>query len=180
MKKFTSLILVGALALSLTACGSTATESNQSTTGSNASSTAATTNQNANSQNTIEPNEVELKFHPATSGSYATIKVDSSVRMDDESAWLGLCPEGKDYITELEADDVDVVWFNADAREEDSNPYVFACDFGDVEDGTYALVVCTSDDENIGYVAIQLTMEKKGESLKFDFSNAKVKERPAK
>ena len=98
--------------------------------------------------------------------------------MDDDSAWLGLCPEGTDYITELEADEADVIWFYSEPRE-DGDPYVYACDFSGVEDGTYALVVTTSDDASVGYVVIQLSMTKDGDSLTFDYSNARIKERPA-
>lgn len=177
-KRALTVILAGVLACCLAACGSSANSTQQ--TAGNGGASAQTQTQTGTTQNAPDVNPVELLFHPAKSGSYATIKVDSTVQMDDESAWLGLCPAGKDYITELEADEVDVIWFNADAREADSDPYVFACDFESVEDGTYALVVATSDDENVGYVAIQLTMEKKGDSLTFDYTDAKIKERPAK
>lgn len=178
MKRKLAAVVTTLLVLTLTACGSSSADS---------AGTAGTgTTGSANSQSTQvtqtggSENEVQSLFRTAKSGSYATISVDASVKMDDTSAWLGLCPAGKDYITELEADEVDVIWFNADAREADSDPYVFACDFEPVEDGTYALVVATSDDAEVGYIAIQLTMEKNGDSLKFDFDNAKRKERPAK
>lgn len=140
-------------------------------------------NNNVINNGGIELNSVEQIFHPATSsatGAYATIKVSSDIKFDDNTAWLGLCPAGKDYITELEADDVDVIWYNAEAKENEKDPHVFACDFSDVDDGTYALVVTSSDDENIGYVIIQLEMTKKGETLAFNYDNAKIKERPAK
>lgn len=179
-KKLLATVLTGAMVFALAACGSAPANTSGQGNGSAGSSaqTGSSTQSGGSSQTEVNP--VMLAFHPATQGSYATIKVDSSIKMDDESAWLGLCPAGKDYITELEADEVDVVWFNADAREADSDPYVFACDFEPVEDGTYALVVATSDDENVGYVVIQLTMEKKGDSLNFDYTDAKIKERPAK
>lgn len=181
-EKKSVLLLVAAMVFSLAACGSQ-NDVSDSDSGNTAATQASqsTSSVNEDSQNgAMQVNPAELVFHPATSGSYATIKVDSSVKMDDESAWLDLCPAGKDYITELEADEVDVVYFYAESREEDSNPYVFACDFEAVEDGKYALIVATSDDENVGYVAIQLAMEKKGDSLTFDFENAQLKERPAK
>ena len=173
MKKFLSFTLACLSALVLTACGSSSDVSE------NTNNTSSGNNENVQ-QSESEANPVSSIFHPAVSGSYATIKIDSSVKMDDTSAWLGLCPSGKDYITELEADDVDVIWFAMDARENETDPYVYACDFESVEDGTYALVVATSDDENVGYVAIQLSMEKKGDNLNFDFSDAKIKDRPSK
>lgn len=179
MKKITTLVFAGMMIFALAACGKKSGEDKQSSTNSQAGTTTSVQNEQTDiQQNNVEVNPVELLFHPATSGNYATIKVDSSVKMDDTSAWLGLCPTGKNYVTELEADEVDVIWFALEPRESEADPYVWACDFESVEDGTYALVVTTSDDENVGYVAIQLTMTKNGDKLTFDFENAQLKERP--
>ncbi len=190
MKKIITLLLVCTMALGMVACGGDKKESSSNENSSNNSANTVTkpaetdsTNTTPDSGNTQEEvNPVELAFFPKTStdaGAYATIKVSEKVKMDDETAWLGLCPDGKDYITEAEADEVDVIYYYSDAREE-GDPYVFACDFSDVQDGTYALIVATSDDENVGYVVIQLSMTKAGDKLTFDYSNAKIKERPAK
>ena len=183
MKKILSLILALAMVLSLAACGaSEAPDPVPTDPAQNAATdTADTTDTTPTDSTPATVNPVELLFYPATSpatGAYATIKISADVKLDDESAWLGLCPTGKDYITEAEADDVDVIWFNPDARE-DGDPAVFACDFESVEDGTYAVVVATSDDENVGYIVIQLEMTKNGDSISFDYSNAKLNERPA-
>lgn len=182
MKKIITVALAGMMALALIACGNKSADKDQVSGSSQETTTSSVQSVKDEAEETqpgaADVNPVELLFHPATSGCYATIKVDSSVKMDDESAWLGLCPYGVDYITELEADEVDIIWFSLDARETDDDPYVWACDFEGVEDGTYALVVATSDDENVGYVAIQLTMAKNGDKLAFDFENAKLKERP--
>ncbi len=177
MKKLAALLLTGILALSLAACGKPAA----SNSGDKPNGTSA---EEANNAGEVQVNPVELAFFPKTSSdapAYATIKVSETVKMDDESAWLGLCPAGKDYITELEADEVDIIWFSMDGKEDfEKDPTVFSCDFGSVEDGTYALVVATSDDAEVGYVVIQLEMTKKGDLLEFDFANAKLNERPAK
>lgn len=173
MKKLVIALLTVLMILSLAACtGQKPTEG----PGGNNSATQTT----AGGGHEIQPNPVELKFFTATQGVYATIQVDSSVKMDDESAWLGLCPAGKTYITEEEADEVDVIWFHSDYRTSEEDRYVFACDFESVEDGTYALVVCTSDDAEVGYVKIQLTMTKADGKLTFDYTDAKLNERPAK
>ena len=182
MKKIITLVLICAMALSMVACGGKK-ESSDNKGDSKPSSTStleATPDDSSNSP--VDVNPVELLFFPKTSadaGAYATIKVSADVKMDDESAWLGLCPAGKDYITEAEADDADEIWFGLEGRE-DGDPYVFSCDFESVADGTYALVVATSDNAEVGYVVIQLSMTKAGEDLKFDFTNAKLNERPAK
>lgn len=182
MKKIIAIALTFMMLFVMTACGKKPTGNNSSTDSSQEKQTPSAQENKSESEETksneVEVNPVELLFHPATSGSYATIKVDSSVKMDDDSAWLGLCPAGKEYVTELEADEVDVVWYSLETREKDDDPYVWGCDFTDVEDGTYALVVATSDDENVGYVAIQLTMIKDGENITFDFANAELKKRP--
>lgn len=167
MKKVLAVLFAGAMVFSLVSCGADKKED---------------TGNAAGNVNQTESNPVEDVFHAAASsatGAYATIKISADVKMDDTTAWLGLCPAGKDYITELEADEADVIWFNADSRE-DGDPYVFACDFSSVEDGTYAVVAATSDDENVGYVVIQLEMTKSGEKLSFNYENAKIKERPSK
>lgn len=183
MKKLFALLLVTMMVFSLVACGGDKKEksTNASVTKA-ANNTDSTSTDNGNGENQVATNPVQDVFHAATSsatGAYATIKVSADVKMDDTTAWLGLCPAGKDYITELEADEVDVIYFYAEYRE-DGDPYVFACDFENVEDGTYALIVATSDDENVGYVVIQLTMTKSGDKLSFDFENAKLKQRPSK
>ena len=178
MKKILPIVLAVILSVSIVGCGK---QQNNANPQGNSTNTSQTTQNGQNDQGTIAPNPVELAFHPATSpdaGAYATIKVSADIKFDDETAWLGLCPAGKDYVTEQEADDVDVIWYNADATESETDPHVFACDFSDVDDGTYALVVTSSDDENVGYVIIQLEMTKKGETLTFNYDNAKIKERP--
>jgi len=170
------------MALSLVACGKSDKE--EKTTGSAVTTTESkgSDNNNSGGENQSQTSAVENVFRAATSsatGAYATITVSADVKMDDTSAWLGLCPAGRDYLNERDADDVDVIFFYADDRGE-NDPYVFACDFSSVEDGTYALTVSTSDDEEVGYVAIQLKMTKSGEKLTFDFENAKLNERPSK
>ena len=164
MKRFSAILLAMVMLLSLAACGG-----------------AKETEDTSAQQTPSGISKVESLFHPATSsdaGAYATVKISAEVKMDDETAWLGLCPTGKDYITEEEADDVDIIWFSYDAREE-GDPYVYACDFSSVEDGTYALVVTSSDDASVGYVIIQLLMTKDGDKLTFDYTNAKYNERPS-
>jgi len=122
--------------------------------------------------------EVFKAAYASATGAYATITIDPKLKMD-QTAWVGLCPTGKDYYNEREADDVDVIYYYPDSREE-GDKYVFACDFSSVEDGTYALVVATSDDENVGYIAIQLEMTKTGDSISFDYTNAKLNKAPSK
>ncbi len=167
MKKLFTILLALTMVLSLTACGS----KTESTGGSTAP--RATSAPSGGAQGEVNP--VEGVFKPDTSsatGACATIVVSADVKMDDESAWLGLCPAGTDYVTEEEADEVDVIYYYYDYREE-GEPYVYTCDFSEVEDGTYALVVTSSDEAEIGRVLIQLSMTKSGDKLTFDYTNSK-------
>lgn len=171
-KKIILLLVVAVLTITMTACGSKEVKDEPK------KENNTVQNEKTNIENGV--NSVELVFHPATTSNYATVKVDSKIKMDDTSAWLGLVPQGKDYITELEADEVDIIWWGLEPRENDDDPYVWACDFETVDDGKYDVVIATSDDENVGYVVIQLSMEKKGDKITFDYENAKIKERPTK
>lgn len=180
MKKLFALILTLSLAFTLVACGSSneaaapQADNTQSTETTESTDTAAVST-------AVQVNPVELVFFPATSadaGAYATVKIAPEIKLEDD-AWLGLCPAGKDYVTELEADEADVVWFYRDGRESDEDPSVFACDFSDIEDGTYALVVANSDNAEVGYVVIQLAMTKADNKITFDYSDAKINEQPA-
>ncbi len=181
MKKALLIMMALVLTLSIIGCGKQ--QNNEKPAESSKIVSETSQSEQKDKSENAEQISVESIFQPSTSaatGAYATIKISADIKFDDDSAWLGLCPTGKDYITELEADDVDVIWFNADAKENETDPHVFACDFSSVEDGTYALVVATSDDENVGYVVIQLEMTKKGETLTFNYDNAKIKGRPAR
>jgi len=177
MKKIITAILAAALLFCLVGCGSKPADSSSAA----ASGSAGTAASSAQSTQSGSSNPVQDVFSARTSsatGAYATVVIQPEIELM-ENAWIGLCPAGEDYLNERAADDVDVWWTDADARE-DGDPYVFACDFESVEDGTYAVVVATSDDEDVGYIVIQLEMTKKGDSVSFDFSNAKLNKAPAK
>ncbi len=134
----------------------------------------------AEADNTEPATEIEKLFVPVSSAPASDkviVNIAADVKFDDETGWLGLCPAGKDYITEAEADDADVIWFGFDAHDE-GTPYVFNCDFSSVEDGNYAVVLTSSDDESVGYVILQLGLTKNGNSVTFDYSDAKINERP--
>jgi len=172
MKKVIACVVVGMMVVALASCGNKPAENTTNAAQSQESRTSAQEDQG---------NEVQDVFYPHSSydSAYATIEVNESIEMDDNTAWLGFCPAGKDYVTELEADEADIIWWAAEAYEKGERA-VFACDFGSVEDGKYALVVCTSDDETVGYVVIQMDIEKKGDKLTFDYDSAELKDRPAK
>ena len=172
MKKYIALLLAAVMVLSMAACGKKPADNGGT------SQTEAAPQQTATvgSEQVPQLSQVESMMKTATSGASATITVSGELKLEQD-AWLGLCPSGKTYITEEEADDVVVIWFAYDGHEE-GDPYVFSCDFSDVEDGTYALVLTNSDDAAIGYVVLQLQMIKKGDSITFDYKDAVFHEAP--
>jgi len=94
-----------------------------------------------------------------------------------ENAWLGLCPAGKSYTDELDADEDDIFWvypdnFSGKAADED---YVFKISSEDIamfEDGKYTMVLCDNDDE--GKVILYFPLEKSGAELIPDFDKITV------
>ncbi len=142
--------------------------------------TDSDTDTTAASDDAETASEIEKIFtvvSSAPASDKVIVNISADVKFDDESAWLGLCPAGKDYITEADADAVDIIYFGCDAHDE-GTPHVFNCDFSSVEDGNYAVVLTSSDDESVGYVILQLGLTKIGNSVTFDYSSAKINERP--
>jgi len=180
MKKYFTILIAFAMLLCLAACSGKSgnTSSGDDNKATATTKPASTQNNDANSGTVNPVQEVFRAGYSSATGAYATIKIDASLKMESD-AWLGLCPTGTYYYDEREADDVDVIFWNAEFRE-DGDPYVFACDFSEVEDGTYALVVATSDSEDVGYIAIQVQMTKNGDFIAFDYSDAKLNDAPNK
>ena len=94
-----------------------------------------------------------------------------------ENAWLGLVPAGKEYVTEEEADEVDIFWVGPDnysGKSADEN-YKFSFygeDIASIEDADYIMVLCDNDDG--GKVILQFPLTKSGVELIPDFSKLKV------
>lgn len=164
MKKTIVLLLTAVMILSMAACGEKPADNGGTSQGEPVSQ------QTSDSVGGEELSRIETMMSVDASGANVIITVSGELKLEQD-AWLGLCPTGKTYITEEEADDVDVIWFAYDGREE-GTPYVFDCDFSDIDDGTYALVLTNSDDAAIGYVVLQLQMTKESDGVTFDYKNA--------
>ena len=112
-----------------------------------------------------KPDKTDIKV-TSDGGSYSFM-FSSELKLY-ENAWLGLCPAGKSYKTELEADEDDTFWVNPDnfygkAANED---YVFKISSEDIamfEDGEYTMVLCDNDDE--GKVILYFPLVKNGAEL---------------
>ena len=95
----------------------------------------------------------------------------------EENSWLGICPAGKEYKTEVEADEVDIFWVGPDAYADRkaNDPYTFVIDNNDInntEDGEYVMVLCDNDDE--GKLILQFPVTIKGSEITPDFSKIKI------
>lgn len=161
MKKALILLLTLVLIVSLTSCGKTEN-------GSEAES-APTVSSSYSVRDVLS-----ISLSESLKGS---ARLSHRVELDDSSAWLGLCPAGRDYLSEEEAEEAAIVRYTFEMRPGDSFDEV-PVNFGLVEDGTYALVVATSDEPGIGYVVIQVEMTKTDNRCTFRYEDGKINERP--
>lgn len=96
-----------------------------------------------------------------------------SVRGDyklKQDAWLGIIPAGTKYTEERDADDVDIYYTYCDNMDDENRKdFRFKYDKNfvkDIEDGTYNMVLCDTDDGEVGKVLFQIKIDKKGDSIK--------------
>ena len=87
---------------------------------------------------------------------------------------MGICPAGKSYKTEGEADEDDIMWMNPQPFEEEKNaPYEFHFneeDISKIEDGEYTMVHCEDDGEESSKCYLHFPITIKGSTLTADFS----------
>lgn len=170
MKRIITILLAVMLLLSLSACGIPEKEP------------AANTDNNQTTVNTTDTSKIDPAFAAVMSasadGEYLVVTVSEDAGIADETAWVGLVPAGTYYALERDADEVDVYYVYADIREE-GKPYIFKCNFADVEDGAYNLILTSTDDGTTGYVIAQVAIEKKGSELTFNYEKTIVRPAPA-
>lgn len=172
MKKILALALVMAMAISFAACGSK--NGNDETT---TESTQAQTNEPT--QNSDVPkvdNLAEDAIGLETEAEYIVFNASLDFKLESD-AWLGVIPTGTIYENEVDADAVDVAYVYCENFDMDgavSHRFAFEKDtLLDIEDGTYDLVLCSSDNEEIGKVLLQIGMEKSGDKITLDYENNK-------
>ena len=170
MKRIITILLSVMLILSLSACGSSEKEP------------ATNTDNNQTAVNTNDASKVDPAFakvmSTSTDGEYLVVTVSEDAGIMDESAWVGLVPAGTYYALEKDADEADVYYVYAEIREE-GKPYVFRCNFAEVADGEYSLILTSSDNGDVGYVIAQVAVEKKGSDLTFNYEKSTVNSAPA-
>ncbi len=133
-------------------------------------------NTTENGPASIETNkDDEVSF--GTEGELVVFTVSKDFIFDDSSAWLGIIPTGTIYEKEADADEVDMVYcYAANFEDENKKSYRFEFEkeyFFSLGDGTYDLVLTSSDDGEIGKVLLQIGIETKGEDIRLDFENEK-------
>lgn len=116
----------------------------------------------------------DLKFE--TEAEYLVFNVNIAFEIESD-AWLGVIPTGTIYEKEVDADEVDIVYTYCENYGFDgatSYRFAFEKDYLlGIEDGTYDLVLCSSDNEEIGKVLFQIGLEKKGDEITLDYENEK-------
>lgn len=94
-----------------------------------------------------------------------------------EDAWLGFVPTGTMFKTEAEADEEDFLYVYCSNYDFDgATSYLFEFDkeqIDSIEDGSYDLVLCSSDNEEVGRIMFQIGIDKQGDNLTLDFANEK-------
>lgn len=116
--------------------------------------------------------EVAIEADP----EYVVFNVSHDFELEQD-AWLGVIPTGTLYENEADADEYDIIYTyceNLDADGATSYRFAFEKDyFFSIEDGVYDLVLCSSDNGEIGKVLFQAGLEKNGETLTLDYENNK-------
>jgi len=162
-----AILLVMTLALCISGCGKKS--------GSDASADKSTGG-TASAGDTTSAGEEESQMEFGNEGEYVVFNADLSFALESD-AWLGVIPTGTIYEKEIDADDVDIIYtYCENLDDEGIEKYRFAFDkdyFYSIEDGTYDLVLCSSDDGEVGKVLFQCGLEKKGNKFELDYKNNK-------
>lgn len=162
MKKLFSLVLTLVVILSLVGCG-----------GKKANDNATQGSEKSSSQTTDKENDVTY----GVKGESVIFEVSLDFTLEDSTAWLGIIPSGKKYEKESDADDVDMIYcYAVNYDEENKKSYRFEFEkeyFFSVGDGTYDMVLTSSDDGEVGKVLLQIGIEIKGNEITLDFENRK-------
>ncbi len=162
------LTLVMMVMLTLTACKKNSAAGDDTTAGGTSSENGKAAEQ-ANDRN----DEVTYGIQDGTVVFTASL----DFKLEDSSAWLGVIPTGTKYEKEADADDVDMLYcYVSNYDDETKSSYRFEFDkeyFHGIGDGTFDMVLTSSDNGEIGKVLLQIGIEIKGEKITLDFENRK-------
>ncbi len=129
---------------------------------------APTAAANANSESNRNDATPETNIGQSVEAEHIIFSVRSDYKLNAD-AWLGIIPAGTQYTDERDADEVDIYYTYCDNYgDENRKDYLFKYDKNSVkniEDGTYNMVLCDTDDAETGKVLIQIKIDKKGDSI---------------
>ncbi len=185
MKKLTALLLALIMVFALAACGGKTTETSDEpseTAAENQSQSAQETGAEAVTGSapegavTDETKLGEAVTCKADSEGNIVISVKTSADIKAGSGWLGICPLGV-YLTEEAADNADFYyeyinlsydkeWFNG--------VYTFVLNDGNIEPGTYTMVLCDDDDSG-NIIGEWIISKSKNGSIEFGFKDSWLK-----
>ena len=165
--KFVCALLAGIMIFALCACSSGKGGQNTNAQNKPAAESKADAGNNGNSA--AKDSSVKV----TNSGGYYIFTVDPSFKITS-SSWMGICPAGKSYKTEGEADEDDIIWMNPQPFEEGSNaPYEFHFNEEDIKgvgDGEYTMVLCEDDDVESSKCYLYFPVKISGSTITPDFT----------
>lgn len=150
MKKITALLLALTMVLALAACGKKPSETTEtpSESGNNQSQTEQGSSSAPDGATADKTKLGEAIAYRVDSEGNIIISVKTSAYIKKGSGWLGICPLGV-YLTEEAADSADTYYEYFDSsydKEWFDGIYTFVLDDGNIEPGTYTMVLCDDDD----------------------------------
>ena len=165
-------LLAGMIMLSsLCACSSAKDNKNNDDNG----KPAADTNIEEGNTGSAEAKDAGVKV--SSSDGYIIFKVDPSFHVTSAS-WMGICPAGRNYKNEGEADEEDLIWFSPEPFEEgQKDPFefrIFEEDINAIEDGEYTMVLCEDDGVESSKCFLCFPVTVKGSKLSADLSRIVV------
>ena len=163
MKKAVALLIACAISLTLFGCGKKAENKSGNDQAEEETTQAADKDDDESSES-----DTNVKFSQKGDKTVFTIEADFGLQQD---AWLGFCPGTKGYTKEADADEFDVLYTYYEENSSGKN-YIFQFDTASIDaldDGDYVLVLCDSDDENVGKVVFYIPAKLDGSKVTLDY-----------
>ena len=168
MKKVVALLMVCALSLALFGCG-------KATGNKGGDDTTKAAAQPADDGDSTSAGADDVKF--SQKGDKTVFTVDSGIALQQD-AWLGFCPGTKGFVKEMDADEFDVLYaYTTEDENNNGGDYIFEFDNDSIDaldDGDYILVLCDSDDENVGKVVLYIPAKLDGAKVTLNYDKLVV------
>lgn len=167
MKKILTTLLALVMAFSLASCGKKKPDgSNVSGNGDPAVAAASST--------TADSKAVAKLITFTTESGDIIFSVNAGLGLATDS-WIGICTKGS-YVYEDDADDASVTYAFYEERESENDDFVFKITYEGIEDGTYTMVLCDTDNE--GYVMASWPLTLKDGKPEVDLSGFSINPQP--